>query len=72
MYVEVGERWGCVEPVVGRNNKPRPGYAVVDAEETHVTHAGADSFLLGSPPLSLQFTIAHVRLDLAAIAKARE
>ena len=29
MYVKVGGRWRYVNPVVGKNNKLRPGYAVI-------------------------------------------
>jgi hypothetical protein len=36
MYVKVGDRWRYVKPVVGKNNKLRPGYALIAGVETHV------------------------------------
>jgi integrase len=39
MYVKVGDRWRYVKPVVGRNKKLRPGYAVIGGVETHVPNA---------------------------------
>src|SRR5208337_224836 len=40
MYVKVGDRWRYVKPVVCKNNKLRPGYAVIGGVETHVPNAG--------------------------------
>ena len=39
MYVKAGDRWRYVKPVVGKNNKLRPGYAVIGGVETHVPKA---------------------------------
>jgi integrase len=39
MYVKVGGRWRYVKPVVGKNNKLRPGYAVIGGVATHVPNA---------------------------------
>ncbi len=39
MYVKVGDRWRYVKPVVGKNNKLRPGYALIAGIERHVPNA---------------------------------
>jgi integrase/recombinase XerD len=40
MYVKVGGRWRYVKPVVGKNNKLRPDYAVIGGVATYVPNAG--------------------------------